>query len=101
MSVEEGRSAVRAELMGNGEAQRLLTQFVEQDGHAGHVSLQIVATSEKADGAVQFFVHRDVPQISPSAPTASRLERYTFRTSALMQHTADAKAACLAAIPSA
>ena len=54
MSVEEVRAAVRAALMGNGEAQRLLTQFVEQDGQAGHVSLQIVATSD-ADGAVQFF----------------------------------------------
>ena len=44
-------------------------------------------------GSVHFFVHRDVSQISPAAPSRSRLERYTFRMRELARVTADAKAA--------
>ena len=41
---------------------------------------------------VSFYVHRDVPQISPAAPTRSRLVRYYFSPPALARFTATSKA---------
>ena len=55
------------------------------------------------DGEVHFFVQRDVPMISPSAPSRSRLERYSFVTSQLMNITSAVKASdiCSSAVGSA
>ena len=97
MSVEEVRAAVRAALMGNGEAQRLLTQFVEQDGQAGHVSLQIVASD--ADGAV----HAAANMVLATARRGRRRGRCgrTCSPPPWRRHRARARLRPLSALPAA
>ena len=91
---KDGKCYIALSLSCDGKRWSNLTPLIHTNGSKGRTFDQPVTGLLRKGGAVHFFVHRDVPQISPRAPTQSRLERHTFRTSALMRLTTSVKASC-------
>ena len=63
------------------------TRLMSSSSEKGRNYDQPAAGLVLREGDVHFFVHRDVPMISPRANTKSRLERYSFRKKELMRLT--------------
>lgn len=91
---EDGECYIALAFSCDGRRWSRLEPLVPTSGLRGRTFDQPVSGYVRRGGAVHFFLHRDVPQISPAAPARSRLERYAFQTAALMRHTAMAKARC-------
>lgn len=91
----DGKCYIALSLSCDGRHWSHFTPLVYTSGLRGRTFDQPVSGFVRRGPSVHFFLHRDVPQISPAAPTDSRLERYTFRTAALTRLTADVKANCV------
>ena len=87
----DGKCYIALSLSCDGRHWSKLTPLLDTAGVRGRTFDQPVRGLVQRGANVHFFVHRDVPQISPAAPTASRLERYTFRGGALASLTASVK----------
>ena len=88
----DGRCYIAVALSCDGKRWSRLTPLLQTAGMKGRTYDQPVSGLVRRGSSVHFFVHRDVSQISPAAPTSSRLERYTFRTAKLSKLASDVKA---------
>ena len=89
---KDGKCYIALSLSCDGRRWSRLVPLIPTAGEKGRTFDQPVGGLVRRGASVHFYVQRDVPQISAAAPTESRLERYTFRGSALRQLTAAAKA---------
>ena len=62
-----------------------LVKLVTTTGDRGRTFDHPVSGFVRSGSVVQLYIHRDVPGISPWAPTASRLVRYSLRVTRLRQ----------------
>ena len=88
----DGRCYIALALSCDGHHWSKFVPLLSTAGMRGRTFDQPVGGLVYRDSNVHFFVHRDVPQISQAAPTASRLERYTFDAAALLRFTTATKA---------
>lgn len=87
----DGKCYIALSLSCDGVHWSRFTPLMKTEGERGRTFDQPVSGLLRRGALVQFFVQRDVPQISYAAPTSSRLERHTFNTDVLMHLTATAK----------
>jgi len=90
---KDGKCYIALSLSCDGVHWSRLVPLLKTAGERGRTFDQPVSGLLRRGAFVQFFVQRDVPQISLSAPSSSRLERHTFNTEALMKLTSRAKLA--------
>ena len=88
----DGRCYIALALSCDGRHWSRFVPLLPTAGMRGRTFDQPVGGLVHRGSKVHFFVHRDVPQISQAAPTASRLEQYTFDTAALLRYTTATKA---------
>ena len=88
----DGKCYIALALSCDGTHWSRLTPLLYTSAMKGRTYDQPVSGLLRRGSGVHFFVHRDVPQISPAAPSRSRLERFTFRARELARITAQAKA---------
>ena len=90
---KDGKCYIALSLSCDGVHWSRLVPLLKTAGDRGRTFDQPVSGLLRRGAQVQFFVQRDVPQISHDAPSSSRLERHTFNTDALMKLTARVKLA--------
>jgi hypothetical protein len=87
----DGKCYIAISLSCDGVHWSRLRPLLKTEGEKGRTFDQPVSGLLRRGAVVQFFVQRDVPQISYAAPSSSRLERHSFNTEALMRLTAKVK----------
>ena len=87
----DGKCYIALSLSCDGVHWSKLKPLVNTAGERGRTFDQPASGLHRRGALVHFFIQRDVPQISPAAPSSTRLERHTFNTEALMRLTAGVK----------
>ena len=87
----DGKCYIAVALSCDGKRWSRLTPLLHTSGMKGRTFDQPVSGLVRRGTNAHFFIQRDVPQISPAAPTSSRLERYTFHSASLEQLTSSVK----------